>query len=89
MTLIKKLLAAVAAASVALTANFLNAGLVSDVTPAFMVQLYLGVLLIIVIPFQTGSRIFDQQQRRRQILSDVDARRVPLIARKAAQRSPP
>ena len=72
-----------------LTVNFLNTGLVFNVTPAFMVQLYLGVLLIIVIMFQTGSRIFDQQQRRQQILSDVDARRTPLLARKAAQRSPP
>lgn len=72
-----------------LTVNFLNTGLVFNVTPAFMVQMYLGVLLIIVIMFQTGSRIFDQQQRRRQILSDVDARRTPLLARKAAQRSPP
>lgn len=72
-----------------LTVNFLNTGLVFNVTPAFMVQLYLGVLLIIVIMFQTGSRVFDQHQRRQQILSDVDARRTPLLARKAAQRSPP
>lgn len=79
----------VGAAIGTLTVNFLNTGLVFNVTPAFMVQMYLGVLLIIVIMFQTGSRIFDQQQRRRQILSDVDARRTPLLARKAAQRSPP
>ena len=79
----------VGAAIGTLTVNFLNTGLVFNVTPAFMVQLYLGVLLIIVIMFQTGSRIFDQQQRRRQILGDVDARRAPLLARKAAQRSPP
>ncbi len=72
-----------------LTVNFLNTGLVFNVTPAFMVQMYLGVLLIIVIMFQTGSRIFDQQQSRQQILSDVDARRAQLLARKAAQRSPP
>jgi ribose transport system permease protein len=67
-----------------LTVNFLNTGLVFNVTPAFMVQLYLGVLLMIVIMFQTGSRIFDDYQRRQQILFDVDARKAPLLARKAA-----
>jgi len=66
-----------------LTVNFLNTGLVFNVTPAFMVQLYLGVLLMIVIMFQTGSRIFDDYQRRQQILFDVDARKAPLLARKA------
>lgn len=59
----------------ALTVNFLNTGLVFNVTPAFMVQLYLGVLLVIVIMFQTGSRIFDGRQRRAQLLADVDLRR--------------
>ena len=39
----------------ALTVNFLNTGLVFNVTPAFMVQLYLGILLLVVIMFQTGS----------------------------------
>ena len=63
--------------------NFLNTGLVFNVTPAFMVQLYLGVLLMIVIMFQTGSRIFDGYQRRQQILGDVDRRKGPLLARKA------
>jgi ribose transport system permease protein len=67
-----------------LTVNFLNTGLVFNVTPAFMVQLYLGVLLMIVIMFQTGSRIFDYYQRRQQILHDVDVRKSPLLARKAA-----
>ena len=66
-----------------LTVNFLNTGLVFNVTPAFMVQLYLGVLLMIVIMFQTGSRFFDDYQRRQQILFDVDARKAPLLARKA------
>ncbi|MCY3675851.1 MAG: ABC transporter permease [Rhodobacteraceae bacterium] len=70
-----------------LTVNFLNTGLVFNVTPAFMVQLYLGVLLMVVIMFQTGSRIFDENQRRRQIISDVDARRGPLLARR--QTGPP
>ena len=58
-----------------LTVNFLNTGLVFNVTPAFMVQLYLGVLLLIVIMFQTGSRVFEDVQRRRQLLIDVDNRR--------------
>ena len=51
-----------------LTVNFLNTGLVFNVTPAFMVQLYLGILLIVVIMFQTGSRIFEDRQRRGQLL---------------------
>lgn len=66
-----------------LTVNFLNTGLVFNVTPAFMVQLYLGILLIVVIMFQTGSRIFDETQRRRQLLSDVDGRRQSIGARRA------
>ena len=66
-----------------LTVNFLNTGLVFNVTPAFMVQLYLGILLIVVIMFQTGSRIFDDTQRRRQLLSDTDGRRQSLTARRA------
>ena len=59
----------------ALTVNFLNTGLVFNVTPAFMVQLYLGILLLVVIMFQTGSVIFEKQQRRYQILKDIDNRR--------------
>ena len=64
-----------------LTVNFLNTGLVFNVTPAFMVQLYLGVLLIVVIMFQTGSRVFDESQRRKQILADTD-----MLAKQLAQR---
>ncbi len=74
----------VGAAIGTLTVNFLNTGLVFNVTPAFMVQLYLGVLLMIEIMFQTGSRMFDDHQRRRQILSDVDGRRDQLLRRRAA-----
>ena len=59
----------------ALTVNFLNTGLVFNVTPAFMVQLYLGILLLVVIMFQTGSVIFEKRQRRYQILKDIDDRR--------------
>ena len=73
----------VGAAIGTLTVNFLNTGLVFNVTPAFMVQLYLGILLMVVIMFQTGSRVFDERQRRLQILDDVDVRRSTLLARKA------
>ena len=59
----------------ALTVNFLNTGLVFNVTPAFMVQLYLGILLLVVIMFQTGSVIFEKRQRQYQILKDIDNRR--------------
>jgi ribose transport system permease protein len=43
--------------------------------------LYLGVLLIVVIMFQTGSRVFDESQRRKQILADTD-----MLAKQLAQR---
>ena len=65
----------VAAVIGALTVNFLNTGLVFNVAPAFMVQLYLGILLLVVIMFQTGSVIFEKRQRRYQILKDIDNRR--------------
>jgi ribose transport system permease protein len=67
-----------------LSVNFLNTGLVFNVTPSFMVQLYLGILLIIVIMFQTGSRVFDASQGRRQLLDDVDRRRRNLVAKRDA-----
>jgi len=72
-----------------LTVNFLNTGLVFNVTPAFMVQLYLGVLLLIVIMFQTGSRVFDNVQRRQQLLSDVDRRRKILASKIETHRAAP
>lgn len=72
-----------------LTVNFLNTGLVFNVTPSFMVQLYLGILLMVVIMFQTGSRVFQAQQRRKQILSDVDRRRESLKGRNPAPVSMP
>lgn len=65
-----------------LTVNFLNTGLVFNVTPAFMVQLYLGVLLMVVIVFQTGSQIFDTYQRSQQVLGDVDRIRGELLEKK-------
>ncbi len=71
-----------------LTVNFLNTGLVFNVTPAFMVQLYLGILLLVVIMFQTGSRVFEERQRRSHLLNDVDRRRVILADKIAALRRP-
>lgn len=71
-----------------LTVNFLNTGLVFNVTPAFMVQLYLGILLLVVIMFQTGSRVFDERQRRNQLLQDADRRRSILFDKIAALRRP-
>ncbi len=65
-----------------LTVNFLNTGLVFNVTPAFMVQLYLGVLLMVVIMFQTSSRLFENVQHRKQLILDVDARRKQLLDKK-------
>jgi len=65
-----------------LTVNFLNTGLVFNVTPAFMVQLYLGILLMVVIMFQTGSRVFGDVQRRKQLIEDVELRRSTLLAKK-------
>lgn len=70
-----------------LTVNFLNTGLVFNVTPAFMVQLYLGVLLMVVIMFQTGSRIFGDYQRRSQLLADIEQRRAYFLDKKTARGS--
>jgi ribose/xylose/arabinose/galactoside ABC-type transport system permease subunit len=78
----------VGAAIGTLTVNFLNTGLVFNVTPAFMIQLYLGILLMVVIMFQTGSRLFEGHERRKQLLSDVDIRRLDLLARKNAFKPP-
>jgi len=72
-----------------LSVNFLNTGLVFNVTPAFMVQLYLGILLIIVIMFQTGSRVFDENQRRKQILADADNLARQLSKRRKFLKAPP
>lgn len=55
-----------------LTVNFLNTGLVFSVTPSYIVQLYLGVLLLIVILFQTFSYYYENNRQRKVILSDTD-----------------
>lgn len=55
-----------------LTVNFLNTGLVFNVTPAYVVQVYLGVLLLVVIIFQTVSRLYEKSNQRRTMLEDTD-----------------
>ena len=55
-----------------LTVNFLNTGLVFNVTPAYVVQIYLGVLLLVVIIFQTMSRLYEQNRLRKLLLEDTD-----------------
>ena len=70
-----------------LTVNFLNTGLVFNVTPAFMVQLYLGILLMIVIMFQTGSRLFDDRHHRYQLIADTDKRREHIHRLKVSRES--
>jgi len=67
-----------------LTVNFLNTGLVFNVTPAYQVQFFLGVLLIVVIMFQTMSRVFDSQQKRKSVLAAVDDRKAALLPKKQA-----
>ena len=57
-----------------LTVNFLNSGLVFKVTPAYEAQLYLGVLLLIVIIFQTVFVLHTNRQRRTTILAQIDQR---------------
>lgn len=58
-----------------LTVNFLNTGLVFNVTPAYVVQLYLGALLLIVILFQTMSRMYEIGRQRKYILAETDLTR--------------
>jgi len=62
-----------------LTVNFLNTGLVFNVTPAYVVQIYLGILLLTVILFQTGSSILERRKLRQLMLDDTDATRASVI----------
>jgi ribose transport system permease protein len=64
-----------------LTVNFLNTGLVFKTAPAFIVQLYLGVLLIIVVMFQTMSHVFERSQKRKALIAATDERRRELEQR--------
>jgi ribose transport system permease protein len=80
---------AIGAAIGTLTVNFLDTGLVFNVTPAYIVQLCLGVLLIVVIMFQTGSHLLDLYQKRRALLTETDRRRVELRPKIAQFRGEP
>ena len=51
----------------ALTVNFLNTGLVFYALQVHFVQLFTSVLLVIVIVFQTMSRVFDSRQARKSL----------------------
>jgi ribose transport system permease protein len=55
-----------------LTVNFLNTGLVYEVVPSYVVQIYLGILLLIVIIFQTLSILYDKGKHRRLLLHDTE-----------------
>jgi DNA integrity scanning protein DisA with diadenylate cyclase activity len=66
----------------ALTVNFLNTGLLFYALQVHFVQLFTSVLLVVVIVFQTMSRIFDQYQTRKAFLESVDQRRKNLIAKR-------
>jgi ribose/xylose/arabinose/galactoside ABC-type transport system permease subunit len=63
-----------------LTVNFLNTGLVFNITPAYVVQIYLGILLLTVILFQTMSVMYEDKLQRRLVLFDTDELRRKLTA---------
>lgn len=70
-----------------LTVNFLNTGLVYQITPAYIVQIYLGILLLTVILFQTMSVLYENQRQRRLILFDTDATREKMLAQKLSKQN--
>lgn len=72
----------IGAAVGALTVNFLNTGLLFYALQVHFVQLFTSVLLVVVIIFQTMSRIFDQYQSRKAFLESVDQRRENLLAKR-------
>jgi ribose transport system permease protein len=63
-----------------LTVNFLNTGLVFNVTPSYVVQIYMGALLLTVIGFQTMSQTYESRRQRKLLLEDTDRTRRNLIA---------
>lgn len=69
-----------------LTVNFLNTGLVFNVTPSYVVQIYMGALLLTVIIFQTMSQVYESRRQRQLQLDDADATRQQLMT-SFAQRS--
>ena len=66
----------------ALTVNFLNTGLVFYALQVHFVQLFTSVLLVIVIVFQTMSRVFDSRQSRKSLLATIDERKTTLLEKK-------
>jgi ribose/xylose/arabinose/galactoside ABC-type transport system permease subunit len=69
----------VGAAVGVLTVNFLNTGLVYEVVPSYVVQIYLGVLLLIVIVFQTLSSLYDKRRQRRLLLHDTQLTKQKMV----------
>ena len=66
----------------ALTVNFLNTGLVFYALQVHFVQLFTSVLLVIVIVFQTMSRVFESRQSRKSLLATIDERKTALLEKK-------
>ena len=62
-----------------LTVNFLNTGLVFNVTPAYIAQMYMGGLLLVVILFQNMSKVYEDKQQRQLKLADIDSFRQRLL----------
>jgi len=72
----------VGAAVGSLTVNFLNTGLVFYAMQVHFVQFFTSVLLVVVIVFQTMSRLFDSYQIRKSYLEATDQRSVTLLEKK-------
>ena len=62
-----------------LTVNFLTTGLVFNVTPAYIAQMYMGGLLLVVILFQNMSKVYEDKQQRQLKLADTDSFRQRLL----------
>lgn len=71
-----------------LTIRFLETGLNFRATPAFISDIVLGTLLLVVIMVELGSQAFDRYQTRRALLQSVDERRAALGSRLRSS-SPP
>ena len=72
----------IGAAIGSLTVNFLNTGLVFFAMQVHFVQFFTSVLLVVVIIFQTMSRIFDNYQTRKSFLIATDQRSKILLEKK-------
>ena len=72
----------IGAAVGSLTVNFLNTGLVFYAMQVHFVQFFTSVLLVVVIIFQTMSRIFDSYQTRKSYLTIIDSRSKILLKKK-------